>query len=238
MIMKTKYLSLIAGFAIVVMLLAACKKDYYQDTGLAKGKFNGSVLAYLQSKPEYFSKLLQVIAITKTEDIFQKENITFFAPSNPCFDSTIAQVNRVLYFSGKDTIVKLTQVPVQVWREMLARYIFKGKYMLNDIPQIDFSQYKTYPGVFTRSYDGTAMNLGVVYNNEGGAQYVGYRQLHISYTPDISQLPGMWFKAPVASVNIEPDNGAVHVLVFSQHNFGFSIDEFYNRCMQYGISGK
>lgn len=233
--MKNKYLFLMAGFALVVMLLAACKKDYYQDTGLAKGQFNGNVLEYLQSKPEYFSKLLQVISLTKMEDIFKNETITFFAPSNPCFDSTISMVNQTLFLTGKDTITKLSQVPVQVWREMLSRYIFKGKYMLNDIPQIDPAQYKTYPGVFMRSYDSIPMNLGVIYNNEGGAQYAGYRQMMISYTPDISQPPFYWYSAKVASVNIEPQNGAVHVLVFSAHNFGFSAYEFYSRCLQYGL---
>ncbi|MGO4290539.1 hypothetical protein [Chitinophaga sp. RAB17] len=233
--MKNKYLSLLAGFTFTVMLFAACKKDYYQDTGLAKGKFNGTVLEYLQSKPEYFSKLLQVISITKMENVFKNETITFFAPSNPCFDSTISLVNQVLFLTGKDTITKLSQVPAPVWREMLSRYIFKGKYMLKDIPQIDPAQYKTYPGVFMRSYDSIPMNLGVIYNNEGGAQYAGYRQLMISYTPDISQPPFYWFPALVASANIEPTNGAVHVLVFSKHDFGFSVSEFYSRCLQYGL---
>jgi hypothetical protein len=233
--MKNKYLSLIAGFILTVMLFAACKKDYYQDTGLAKGKFNGTVLEYLQSKPEYFSKLLQVISLTKMENVFKNETITFFAPANPSFDSTITMVNRVLFLTGKDTITKLSQVPVEVWREMLSRYIFKGKYMMNDIPQIDPFQYKTYPGVFMRSYDSIPMNLGVIYNDEGGAQYAGYRQLTISYTPDISQPPSYWFPAAVASSNIEPNNGAVHVLVFSKHYFGFSPFEFYSRCLQYGL---
>ncbi|WP_158267036.1 fasciclin domain-containing protein [Chitinophaga niastensis] len=233
--MKKNYLFLMTGFTVIMMLFAACKKDYYQDSGLAKGKFNGSVLDYLKSKPEYFSDVVKVIEITQMEDVFRKENITFFAPSNDCFDSTLRIVNSTLYLLGKDTISSYTQVPAQLWREMLTRYLFKGKYMLNDIPQIDPVQYKTYPGVFIRSYDGLPMNLGVVYHSDGGAQYVGYRQLQVSYTADISQPPMTWYAAPVASVNIEPDNGVVHVLVFRTHYFGFSPSEFFSRVVQYGL---
>lgn len=235
--MKKNFSLLMAGFIAMVMLFAACKKDYYQDTGTAKGKFNGTVLDYLKSKPDYFSDLVKVIGYAKMDQVFQNETITFFAPANACIDSTIRKVNQALYFGGHDTIKRLEQVPQQVWRQMLARYVFKGKMMLNDIPQLDMTQYKTYPGAFYRSYDSLPMNLGVNYGSAGGAQYVGYRQLQISYSADISLQPTSWFWAPVASVNIEPDNGAVHVLVFTRHFFGFSTSEFYNLCLQYGLTG-
>ncbi len=236
--MKKYALPLMAGFAVVVMLLTACKKDYYQDTGHANGKFNGTVLQYLQAKPEYFSDLLKVIKLAGMEDIFQKENITFFAPANPCFDTTLKYVNAQLFLMGKDTIKTLEQVPPVIWREMLGRYIFKGKLMLNDIPQVDFTNFKTYNGVYTRTYDGQTMHLGVVYNSEGGAQYVGYRQLHISYDPSPAQTSPPPYRAPVASVNIEPTNGVVHALAFTRHPFGFSWFEFLSRINQYGLLGK
>ncbi|NSL87577.1 hypothetical protein ECE50_012080 [Chitinophaga sp. Mgbs1] len=236
--MKHTYRLWLAACTCMVILLSACKKDYYQDTGTAKGRFNGSVMDYLQSKPDYFSNVVKVIGYAKMEQVFSKENITFFAPANPCFDSSVNLLNKILYLTGRDTIKTLDQVHPEVWRQLLARYVFKGKMMLNDIPQVDFLKFKTYPGQIVRSYDGVPMNLGVVYGNEGGAEYVGYRQLHISYQADISQPLSTWYKAPVASVNIEPDNGAVHVLVFTQHYFGFDINEFYNLCLRYGIAGK
>lgn len=237
----TQYRKLLVASIVVIGLLAACKKDYYQDSGLAKGKFEGSVLDYLKSKPFYFDTLVQVIDLAGMNDIFSKEQITFFAPSNACFDSTLEHTNKLLYAAGKDTISQLSQVPSELWRKILTRYIFKGKSMLNDFPQLDPAYFGTYPGQFYKSYDGALMNIGVIYGDAGGAQYAGYRQLVLSYTPDVTFKPSSWRIALVSSVNIEPRNGAVHVLRFgpiggySSHDFGFDKYEFYQLCTQYGV---
>ncbi len=230
-----RYRKLLIAGLVVMGLFAACKKDYYKDSGLANGRYEGSVLDYLKSKPFFFDTLVQVIDLAGMSDVFQKEQITFFAPSNMCFDSTLMYTNRLLYSAGKDTISKLSQVPKDLWRKVLSRYVFKGKNLLNDYPQLDPNYYDTYPGQFYRSYDGALMNIGVIYGSAGGAQYAGYRQLFLSYTPDITFKPSFWRKAPVSSVNIEPRNGAVHVLNFTNHFFAFDINEFYQLCVQYGV---
>jgi len=238
MTMKKQFLPFLIGFTAVVLLLSSCKKDYYQDTGRAKGEYNGTIMQYLQSRPDYFTKLVQVIKIAKLDDALNKEQLTFFAPGDASIDSTIHVTNTLLYMMGKDTIKSLTDVPAQVWREMLGKYIFRGKYKLNDIPQVDFFLFKTYPGVYMKSYDGFVMHLGVVYNDEGSAKYVGYRQLYLSYSdnPDQQYPPGA--PAPVASVNIEPTNGVVHALQTKTHDFGFYPFDFMNRCIFYGLGGK
>jgi hypothetical protein len=244
------YKKLLLALIVFAGLATACKKDYYMDTGLAKGRFNGSIMKYLESKPFYFDTLVQVIKIAGMEDILAKEKVTFFAPPNMCFDSTLSMTNKLLYADGKDTIVRLEQVPAEVWRKMLGRYVFKGKNMLNDYPQLDPVYFATYPGQFYTSYYGDLMNVGVIYGSEGGAQYAGYRQLVISYTPDITFKPISWLSCFIASVNIEPDNGAVHVVRFAGgftelennvliyqpgHYFGFDPYEFYLLCKQYGV---
>lgn len=235
--MKKQFFSIVIGLATVVMLLSACKKDYYQDTGLAKGKYDGTIMQYLEARNDYFTKLVKVIKLAKLEDVLGKEELTFFAPNDMSIDSTIHETNLLLYQTGKDTIKTLEQVPAQVWREMLGKYIFRGKYMLNDFPQVDWAFFSTYPGVYMKSYDDVIMHIGVVYNDEGSAKYVGYRQLFISYAPTPAQS-GMFIRSAVSSVNIEPTNGVVHALATATHDFGFSVIDFYNRCLFYGYTGK
>ncbi len=238
MTMKKQILPFLIGLTAVVMLLSSCKKDYYQDTGLAKGQFNGTIMEYLQARPDYFTKLVQVIKIAKLDDALSKEQLTFFAPGDASIDSTIHEVNMMLYLQGKDTIKAVTDVPAPVWKEMLGKYIFRGKFKMNDIPQVDFSLFKTYPGIYMKCYDDFIMHVGVVYNDEGAAKYVGYRQLYLSYSDAPDQQSAPFYKAPVASVNIEPTNGVVHALQTKPHRFGFSTSNFYNRCVFYGIGGK
>ncbi len=244
-----RYKKLLLAMIVSAGLFTACKKDYFQDTGLAKGKFDGSIMKYLESKPFYFDTLVQVIKLAGMQDVLEKERVTFFAPPNMSFDSTLSITNRILYAEGKDTIKRLEQVPAAIWKKMLGRYVFKGKNMLNDYPQLDPVYFATYPGQFYASYYGDLMNIGVIYGSEGGAQYAGYRQLTISYTPDITFKPVSWRVSYVASSNIEPDNGAVHVLRFATaarkignvtyyepgHSFGFDPYEFYLLCKQYGV---
>ncbi|MGX5817747.1 fasciclin domain-containing protein [Chitinophaga lutea] len=243
------HMKLFLALALLASLFAACRKDYYNDTGLAKGRYNGSIMDYLESKPFYFDTLTQVVKLAGMEDVLRKEMVTFFAPSNACFDSTLKSVNKLLYADGKDTISELNQVPKAMWRKLLSRYVFRGKNMLNDYPQLDPAYFATYPGQFYKSYDNELMNIGVIYGNEGGAQYAGYRQLTLSYTPDVTFKPNNWMISFVASVNVEPNNGAVHVLRFARmeqkigditfitsgHFFGFSYLDFYQLCKEYGV---
>ncbi|NIG54180.1 hypothetical protein [Chitinophaga sp. Cy-1792] len=236
--MKKQPLPFLIGLAAVLLLFSACKKDYYQDSGLAKGKFDGTVLQYLKARPDYFKNLVKTIEMAQMEDILSKEEITFFAPGDASIDSTIRYTNLMLYATGLDTIKSIADVPPQVWREMLGRYIFRGKIMLNDVPQVDWSLFSTYHGEYMKSYDDVIMHLGVVYHDEGSAKYVGYRQLFISYAPSPELSSGPSFIAPVASVNIEPTNGVVHAIQTKTHLFGFSLFEFYNRCIFYGVGHK
>ena len=50
--------------AVSITLFTACQKEkYFFDSGTQKGTFNGSILAFLKSKPVYFDTLTRVIEI-------------------------------------------------------------------------------------------------------------------------------------------------------------------------------
>lgn len=219
------------------MTVSSCSKDnYYKDGGIAKAQFDGTVMQYLQSNPK-FDTIAQIVKLAKMDDIFSKEDITFFAPTDEVIRRTIGIVNgkipemmgglnQRLYDLKKDTIRKLDDIPSGIWRKYLMRYVLKKKFLLKDFPQLDFNLRPLYPGGYYAGYNGDLSNIGVVYNAANTVRYAGYRQLCISPIIDPSNpLFYQYYAAAVASSDIQPTNGVVHVLaVFPNASFG----GFYN----------
>lgn len=208
----------------LTMMVSSCSKDYFVDGGPSKPEFNGSVLQYLQSNPK-FDTIAQIVKLAGLEDVFTNEDITFFAPTDEVIRRTIGLVNsntqfltyglnQRLFDARKDTIKTLADVPSAVWRKYLLRYVFKGKNVLKDYPQLDFQLKPLYPGGFYTGYNKDLANIGVVYNSANGVSYTGYRQLSISYIPDPAN-PTRFIPAAVASSDIQPKNGVVHALAIT-----------------------
>ena len=231
--MKVSVLKRLTGLLSCVLLLStACSKDdYYVDGGLADPIFEGSIMQYLESKPVQFDTIVQIIKLSGLEEQFQSDEFTFFAPSDENIKNLIGAldrggVNASLYYLGRDTIKTLADVDSVIWRKYLERYMFTGKNKLMDYPQIDFSLLNIYPVQNYYSFSGQVCNIGVVYNDaevkdgESSIKYMGYRQLHISYIPDVS-FPTSWVTVRVASSDIQPTNGVVHVLDYTNGVFGF-----------------
>lgn len=213
--------------ALLIMFLAACKNDdYYVDGGKANPNFSGNIMQYLESNPAKFDTIVQIVKLAGLEEVLSKEEVTFFAPTDEVIRRTIGTVNRTLndsqrnklnqklFDAGRDTIQQFSDVPQNIWRKYLSRYIFKGKHVLKDYPQIDYGLKELYPGGFYYTYTNELANIGVVYNAVNNVRYTGYRQLGISFIPDPSN-PERYFAAAVATSDVQPSNGAVHVLAIA-----------------------
>lgn len=246
-----RYLKPVATLSILLaMVITSCKKDdYYNDGGKADPVFKGNMMQFLESNDK-FDTIAQIVKLAGMEDVFKNENITFFAPTDEVIRRTIGLVNtpipelrgglnQLLFDAGRDTLKTLSDVQPEIWRKFLGRYIFKGSYKLKDYPQIDFDLRELFPGSYYYTYDSDVANIGVVYNSVNGVKYVGYRQLALSYLPDRSN-PSNFGTAAVATSDIQPSNGVVHVLAitiadkigdvptnFAANVFGFNVD-FYN----------
>ncbi|WP_333865826.1 fasciclin domain-containing protein [Sphingobacterium sp.] len=231
------------AFIMVMVMcgMGSCKKDaYYQDGGLAQAKFDGSIMDYLDSKPREFDSIAQIIRLAGLEEDFKSKEFTFFAPRDENIKKLIGlaksniitdqSVNWMLYNLGRDTIKTLADIDSAIWRKYLLRYMFNGKRKLMDYPQIDFDLLNVYKGQNYTALGNTVSNIGVVYNdaindadpnNITRLKYMGYRQLYISYIPDVSR-PNDWRSCPVASSDIQPNNGVVHVIDYTKTQFGFN----------------
>ncbi len=243
--MKKAFKYLLVSFPLAALLLLGCSKSNYEDGGTTNRKFNGHTVAYLESKPVNNKALLEIINLAGFKNALQTENLTFFAPSAPCIERTIRELNELLFSTGRDTVVKLSQIKPEVWRWALGNYIFKEKRSLVDYPQVDLSNKIVFPGQTFESYTGRFMNIGVEYGNASGIQYAGYRNLVLSYPVSQTDLGGFWLNGRVASSDIETNNGFVHVIAeyetslnqfyVEPHYFGFNLVDFVNMALDYGI---
>lgn len=225
---------LIFIYASILVIASSCKRDvYYRDGGTAVAEYSGDMLQYLVSKPIPFDSIAKIIKLAGLEESFKKDTFTFFAPDNAYIRNTIGTINtdglnRRLYDLGKDTLKQLSEISPEIWKKYLQRYMFKGANLLKDYPQIDFNQKLMFPGQLYYSLNKSIVNIGVEFQDANGIKYIGYRQLYISYIPDISRPNDNWFVTKISSSDIHPRNGVVHTLQYNGGNFGFNRNEFFD----------
>lgn len=227
---------ILIGFGLIASLIYACSQDdYLIDTGKHDPVHEGSILHYLQSRPDLFTDLVKVVQIAGMEEVFEKDTITFFAPPDESIHRAVNLMNDRLFTLGKDTVSDYRQVAPEVWEELLSYYIFDGKYLLKDYPQLDTLSIPSFPGQGYVSRANRIMNIGVIFRNANGVEYAGYRQIVISYIPDQLEPLENWVNAPIASSNIQPYNGVVHALNYVRHHFGFDLGLFADKAIGAGI---
>lgn len=221
------YRKKLLGTATIIILIisglfTACQKDYYKDSGLQKGVFSSSCLEYLKQQPFFFDSLVTVIHLAGMDAIYSDSTITFFAPTDHSIAKAMDALNSERYASFQDSL-RLQDIPGEVWRKFLARYTYRGKYMLKDIPRLDQTQLNVYPGMNIESWDGYIMNLGVNFSDYNDTKDVGPRQLTITDIGDLASPNNN--TSEVATTDLQTRNGIVHVLE-DKHEFGFSVNNF------------
>src|SRR5690606_13309726 len=229
----------------VILLALICQarviscqdKSYLDDGGTADPYYNGTIMHFLESRPDLFKDLVEVINYAEMEDAFDRDEITFFAPTDWSIQRSMEELNNYWYnMEGKDSVSQITQVKPEVWKEFLSLYIVKDRYVAKDIPQWDTVAMDAYPGQAYVSLNGRPMNMGIVYHDANGIKYAGYRQLLYSYVNDF--VNNDLTNAYVATSDVQPINGVVHVLRFIDHYFGFNESLFISKAVAAGIDPK
>ncbi len=221
--------------AIALGAMLSCQdKSYLDDGGVASPGYDGTVMDFLESRPDLFKDLVEVIHYADMDEVFEDEEITFFAPTDWSIQKSMERLNYYWYnLQGKDSVNRITQIKPEVWKELLSLYVIPDKYVAKDIPQLDTTLMDSYPGQAYVSLNGRPMNIGVVYHEANGIRYAGYRQLLYAYVNDFGKND--LINAYVATSDIQPRNGAVHVLRFIDHDFGFNVSLFISKAIAAGI---
>lgn len=239
--MKKKILNYIFPLTIFIVIFSSCQK-YYLDSGTHDPLYDGTVIEYIKERKDIFDSLYKIIQLSGLESTLDRDGVTFFAPGDASIRKTIWGLNSYLHLLGRDTVYTLDQVDPEVWKEYLSMYIFNNTYLLKDIPQLDTNNMHIYPGQGFLSIGNQNMNIGVLYNDvesdDQVVNYAGYRQLYLSYIVDVSNIEGVggMVNAPVATSDIQTNNGVIHALEYRRHSFGFVTDNFINSAYSKGIN--
>ena len=213
----------LAGILLLIgLFIPACKKDYYVDGGLADPHYNGTIYDYLVKNPYLFDTVAYVVEKAGLKDMLQNDSVTFFAPTDQSIGDALADLNEYRYNNVEDS-VHLPDIPGEVWRKFLLRYILKGKHTANQFARIDPANVYAYPGINYVMAGGYILNIGLVYKDYNGVGAVGARLLLLT---DITFDPVTFKNNPyvyVSSSDIQPTNGVIHALNV-RHPFSFRGD--------------
>ncbi len=211
--------------------MTACKKDYYVDGGLANPYYEGSVYQYLVEKPYWFDTITYIIDRAGMKDMLNNENVTFFSPTDDAVKTVMNALNEYRYINVEDS-VHLEDIDPEVWRHFLSMYVLKGTYLAKQFARVDPVNIFAYPGINYVMDGGYVLNIGLIYQNYNNVEAVGPRIIRLT---DITYDPQNFQNNPaivVATSDIQPKNGVLHVLNNS-HVFGFRGGTFIRMAEEY-----
>lgn len=229
-----KLLSWAGILLLVALCMSACKKDYYVDGGLANPHYNGTIYDYLVKNPYLFDTVAYIVEKAGLKDMLEHDSVTFFAFTDQSVGDALEDLNEIRYRSVEDS-AHLADIPGEVWREFLLRYIMKGKHTANQFARVDPNNIYAYPGINYVMAGDYILNIGLVYQNYNNVEAVGARILLLT---DITTDPVTFRNnnnVNVASSDIQPTNGVIHALNI-RHVLGFRGD--FSRIAEQALQNK
>jgi hypothetical protein len=203
---------------LTVFAFFACEtKENYIDTGISSGIYDGNMMAYFASNSYDWDSTALIIQRAGLEEMFtgndsEYEQITFLGPTNHSI--------RKWMLGGKDDnpirYTKISDIPVDECRTMILKHVLKNKIMKKDIPFIN-PLLEDYEAAQDGGIDLTTIGGNVVFafrrkTDYGGVTGAGATELQL-YSRAFYQ------RIPLASPDIECDNGVVHSLNYN-YTFG------------------
>lgn len=206
--MKFRIISLLC-----CLLAVSCAKDngFYKHE-LQKTRFDGTIYEYLKSKPGVYDSLIKVIDRVGLDQVLTNDGVTIFAPTNESFKLAIENLNNIRRKAEQPNEF-LANVKYDHLDTMMSQYIIRGKYTGDSLENQD--------GAFFYDFrHGHRMHGKLVESYSSGYIYGGPSVIEFSDTK-ASPFVRNWVTASTASINIETNNGVVHVLS-PEHVFGFN----------------
>lgn len=200
---------LILTYILLATTLFACTKQNIIDSGISKAHFDSSMMKYLRQDDYNWKLTVQMIERAGMTDVFEGKNNTFKEITFLGFTShTIA---RYLYANNLDSVQQLS---VEYCKETLLRHLVKGKILKENIPFRDRNYFIYAAEQPTNRY--------LVLHTEGGDEIRTYLE-HTDFggVPDAGPVSMFLFSmtgniwVPLASPNIQPENGVVHSLGYN-----------------------
>ena len=189
----------------IVLTIVSCTTDYnMNNTGLANGKFDGTMYDYFHSDSYNWDSLIIMIDRAGLQDLFNGEvegyeEITFWGPTNN-------SIRRWMLEGGTSVPKRLKDLSPEECRKYVMAHVVKGKTMLNDIPRGTINMGSVSGGMTMYGEDNKnemwVYTEQLPYNGviDVGAVIIKIRSMRTLVDIDI------------ASCNIEPTTGVIHSL--------------------------
>lgn len=189
----------------VALTIVSCTTDYnMNNTGLANGKFDGTMYDYFHSDSYNWDSLIIMIDRAGLQDLFNGEvegyeEITFWGPTNN-------SIRRWMLEGGTSVPKRLKDLSPEECRKYVMAHVVKGKTMLNDIPRGTINMGSVSGGMTMYGEDNKnemwVYTEQLPYNGviDVGAVIIKIRSMRTLVDIDI------------ASCNIEPTTGVIHSL--------------------------
>lgn len=210
--------------------LASCTKYNYIDTGLANGKFEGSMWEYFHTNSYDWDSTILMIENAGLKPLFDGsgnyKQITFFGVTNNSIETFMLKHNSKYLKTDEEYWFRVTDIPDDICRQLLEKLVVPNqRIMLNDVPRGLRTQEKGETGVsIWREEDGK------VYPTIGEELFIWTRrgtwhEVEESGAVELliarrNQQADNW---QVASSNIETNNGVVNAL-----GYDFDVNNFLN----------
>jgi uncharacterized surface protein with fasciclin (FAS1) repeats len=200
-------------YILCCLLVLSCAKDngFYRHE-LQKTRFNGDIYAYLKSKPGVYDSLVKVVDRVGLDQILSNDGVTLFAPTNESFKLAIENLNNIRRRADQSREF-LSDINYEHLDTMMSQYVIRGVLNSDSLSSKDGKSLSDvrygYPmhGKLTESF-----SSGYVHGGPAVIEFSSTKR---------SQFLKNWVTTNTASINIETDNGIVHVLS-PDHVFGFS----------------
>ena len=202
---------------VVLFTFGSCETNYGTiNTGLANGKFDGSMYEYFQANHYDWDSLVLMIDRAGLKDVFTGERagyeeITFFGPTNHTirlwmykseqrWDSELQQMVVI-----KKAYNRVDEIPVEDCRRLVMEHVVKGIYMRDEIPEGTLAESGDREGGMTLT--GVEGNSFWIFSFRWMYQGIAWQgAVSLKLISEIGQ------EIKVASSNLESDNGVVHSL--------------------------
>lgn len=200
-----KIIALILG----AFALYSCVDDNYHDSGLANGRYDGTVWEYMHSNHEWDSAIVVIeraglVGIFDGSDPAYKDGITFFGFTN----FTVWQFLAYTKQGGQRKYQCIADIPVELCRQMVLDYVIPRKNMkasfgyeirgtLTGGTEVETLSGKTLRVYRTQTPD---PNTG---EPDKGPEGMGIHAVNSGHV------------AAVAPADNEADNGVVHALAYT-----------------------
>ncbi|MEQ2975877.1 MAG: hypothetical protein ACLSDJ_00900 [Butyricimonas faecihominis] len=197
--------------AIIVLLcgLGACTKNNFIDTGICNGRFDGSLLEYLEAPANSYNWDSTALMVYRAGDdvvrLFEGQDpdhpeITFLGITNH-------SIRRYLLERGLSQVADLTP---EFCKKVLLCHVLDGKLWRDSIPLGEDGQGGNLikGGAYYTTLGGTRLAMYTKRGSWQGISDIGALAITIKSTHTLLKLED------VVSTNIEPDHSLVHAMAY------------------------